>query len=407
MFISARKIFIILNLVGLFFTSTNVIPLSVAPFLLGSFLVLFVFLRESIPKVSAAAFIYYMISVASLALYDPHAFVDPEFYRWDGNFFVSYLPLLILPFYRNGLDMSKVASRFVLFATPINVVATFYQIIFKPGNSITGAFLSANAFGGFLMTVIAISLSFWIHRRNKLWLLMAVVNSALLLLSYSRGSILGILVGFVFFIAIRRGSVWVVWSSLLFAVMIQVVILSYTYPIYVNNGGAVNQYVYGSGEAAGEKEANVLQRAFESWPRGLYMFLHSPLTGAGVGSVNDLPAVFNNDYFLQFNDTDVRIYSSAHAHNTYLHVLGEQGLIGLLSFLYMWVLVYKQLAKSFHYTELRDALIVIFLSLTVAAFTEHRIPTPSNAFSFFLFFAFYYGSGASRRVLSSHVVASH
>ena len=140
-----------------------------------------------------------------------------------------------------------------------------------------------------------------------------------------------------------------------------------------------------------QKLNNIYIRIYENWPRGLYVFLNAPIFGAGVGSVNDYPITFDNNKVVQFNHSENRIYNSAHTHNIYLHILAEQGIIGFILFIsFLWI-IFLFLINSKKASELRNILLLIYLSLIFASFSENRIVSPSNIFPFTLFFFLFYG----------------
>jgi O-antigen ligase len=375
--------------VGLFATITNLIPLSVLSFAWMAFLLPLTLLSAPrLPKVTALASLYLMLSLGSVLIYDPHALITPDFYRYDGNFFVTFLPLLLLPILpKIKLDVVRVVKSFVSFALFISVAPAIYQYV-TTGYS-NGLFVATNAFGGFLMSIIAFIFSWWMSAKRKSFpSLIFLLALAMLILSSSRGSFLGVFLGIVCFMAIKRGHSWIPLVVISLIILIQAIIISLTYPLYINNkDGAYNVAVELSDSG---KEANIYIRAYENWPRGFYLFSNSPLVGTGVGSANDFPLEFYGDKLFQTNTNRERIYDSAHAHNTYLHILGEQGIVGLILFLLMWISVYKSIYKRCDSTFVRDGLLITFWALTFASFTEHRIPSPSNAFPFILIYLLYY-----------------
>ena len=108
---------ILLNIViilGLFFSVTNLIPISVLPFIVFSLLAPFIFVTSlKIPKVSFWTAVFFTISIINILVYSPNSFIDPSFYRWDGNFFVSFLPLLFLPLLpENNSNIKKIITIF-------------------------------------------------------------------------------------------------------------------------------------------------------------------------------------------------------------------------------------------------------------------------------------------------------
>jgi len=377
--------------VGLFSTITNLIPLSVLPFAWLAFLLPLTLLSApNLPKVTTWAFFYLLLSLGSVLIYDPSALITPDFYRYDGNFFITFLPLLalpILPIFKTNVE--KLTKAFILIAIFISLAPSIYQYV--TGGYASGLFVATNAFGGFLMSIIAYVFAWLLTANKKIFpSMLLLIAAAMLVLSSSRGSVLGILTGIACFIAVQRGHRWFPAALIWLIVVTQSIILSITYPLYRDNMEGAYSLAMESGDST--KEANIYIRAYENWPRGLYLFSSSPFLGTGVGSANDMPLVLRGDSLFQMNLNGEKTYSSAHAHNTYLHILGEQGIVGLLLFLMMWTSVYKSIAKRHDQTLVRNGLLITFWALTFASFTEHRIPSPSNAFPFMLIYLLYYMS---------------
>lgn len=375
--------------VGLYSTVTNLIPLSVLPFAWFAMLLpLMLVSATKVPTITAWAMLYYFISISSLLVYDLSALINPSFYRYDGNFLISFMPLLALPMLpRITNDIERALKLFLIYSVAISIFPSIYQ--FYTSQYSTGLFVATNAFGGFLMTLIALALSWMLTSKRKvgtMFLLLACTG--MLALSSSRGSSLGIILGIVAYLAIRSGRKWITIALVSGIVLVQSVILSFTFPLYLDNKD--DAYALSVESAESEKEANIYIRAYENWPRGLYLFTQSPIFGTGVGSANDFPLVFDDHSFFQTNLNPDRLYDSAHAHNTYLHILGEQGIIGLLTFLLMWISVYKYIISRRNSIMIRDALLIMFWSLTFASFTEHRIPSPSNVFPFIIIFILFF-----------------
>ncbi len=388
------KYTLLLTLAGLLFTVTNLLPISAAPsafFLLISGLVFFA--RTPLPEITLWALAYYGISLISLLFYDPAALGIYDFYRYDGNFILSFAPLLVLPLIRTRWDASAILPAFLLAATAINVATEAIKAAASM-NLATGLFVATNAFGGFLMFTNAIAFVWWRQNRTLTALAIFLANLLLMAASYSRGSMLGLAAGLLCYWFIERRQGHFVALMIGGIVAIEIGILCYTYPIYLQTRNVMTVIAQYSDSEKGE---NIAWRAFENWPRGLYAFFHSPLLGAGFGSVNDMPLTFDKDFALfQFN-RGPHIYSSAHAHNTYIHILGEQGVLGLLIFLGLWRAVYRFIRDHHDLPLVRAVLMISFWSLTFASFTEHRIPTPSNTFPFTLTLLLYFAYVAAKK----------
>jgi O-antigen ligase len=120
------------------------------------------------------------------------------------------------------------------------------------------------------------------------------------------------------------------------------------------------------------------------------MFAFSPFIGTGFGSFDDIP--FKGAEIaplMGFNAQAGKVFSDAHAHNSYLHLLAEQGLVGLGLFVAFWISLFRYLRLPSSYPITQRFLLIAFFVLTFASFTEHRIATPSNVLPFSLMLGIY------------------
>lgn len=379
----------VIIIIGLFFTSTNLIPISVLPFIFFLILSPFLFLvGKRISKITFWTFTLFIVSFISLFFYSPQSFFNPSFYRWDGNFFVSYLPLLFLPLLpEKKFNIKKIVFYFLVFGIFSNLTFSLYQ--FFSGSSPTGLFFATNAFGGFMMIVLSFTFSnYFYSNKNSLNFILLALSLLLLIFSYSRGSILAIFAAIICVIFNRKGNYWITRLSFLFIIAVQGIILFYTYPIYESS--PMDAFAFAISDESGEKVSNVFIRIYENWPRGLYMFFQSPIVGTGLGSANDLPHIFTSNEIIQFNQNTIRFYNSAHAHHTFLNVLGELGIIGLILLIMVLKSIYTEITDHRYDMSISIGLEIAFLALIFASFTEHRLFSPSNIFPFILIFLLNY-----------------
>jgi len=124
------------------------------------------------------------------------------------------------------------------------------------------------------------------------------------------------------------------------------------------------------------------------YPVAIDDFFSSPIIGIGFSRYEDTPYKFVGiKHFIMLNVSDKVRHSDSHAHNSFLHILAETGVIGLLLFLFIFKEILKE-AKSFEkwedfgYYFIKYGLIAIFFS----GFTEHRWTTPSEILPYALFF---------------------
>ena len=387
-------------LFSLYFTNTNYVPFSALPFAMAPLIVVLVFgvtsSNFSIEKLQLWGGAYYLYSVIGTIVYDYKSLFDYDFYRYDGNFLISFLLLICIPSLAIRInDFEASYGKFIKFSLLIALPKVGYDFL-REGVS-TGYFVATNAFGGFVMLLVAQCYSTLLEKsqRNLLnWgsLLLALIYLAA---STSRGSILGVVLGIITLKLIESGRSRLVALTLVAILIAQAVILFYTYPVYLDYGDLAIEYAASLSD--GTKESNVMIRTYENWPRGLFAFLHSPIFGIGVGALNDFPLVLKEDSLLQLNAGGNIIYDSSHAHHTYLHILGEQGIVGLFLFLMMWVHFYRFIKELEISDPIKRTLLITFWALTFASFTEHRIPSPSNCFAFFTLVALAHGARSKAR----------
>src|SRR5215217_5986389 len=103
-----KKILIIVTIIGLIGTVTNLIYISPIPSLFAAiFFPIILIHRNNFPVLVFWLFLFFMYVLISTALYYPASFSNFRFYRYDGNFIISYLPLLVLPFFSYNLNLNK------------------------------------------------------------------------------------------------------------------------------------------------------------------------------------------------------------------------------------------------------------------------------------------------------------
>ncbi len=394
---------------GLFGTVTNLVFVSPLPSLLCLALLPGYWLwRDTVrvPRFAFRLYGYFLYSLLGILVYYPASLVQFAFYRYDGNFVISYAPLLLVPFFKYRFDLLRLFRRFLRFATAVNgavfmvtLLATRFAVLTdwsNPAAYFHGLFKSTNAAGGFLSLMLSLNVVVLLYERRREWFVTLGLNVLFLLATTSRGSMLGLAAGFAFFYLDQHRQWKWIWAGIGAICLFQAFVLLNTYPIfdqYLRNAepsaGGAGDYVGPLFGQVNTKSANLLIRAIDTWPRGLDCFLHSPLVGTGFGSVNDVPLRYAGlPPFVSLNAQPVKVFDDSHAHHSYLHLLGEQGLIGLGIFLSFWVGVYRYVKRQ-PTGIVRSFLLVSFFNLTIMSFTEHRITSPSNALPFVITLCLY------------------
>ncbi|WP_146897886.1 O-antigen ligase family protein [Adhaeribacter aerolatus] len=396
-----RQLIIAASILGLFGTMTNILFISPLPSLVAALLFPFILInRRYLPKTVFWLLLFFLFAGISTLLYHPASFTQFGFYRYDGNFFISYLPLLVLPFLSLKFNINKLFRYFLYLSTGVNLIVYSINVLQRK-DAFSGLFLSTNGAGGYYSIVTSLAFIYFLEKKSYKNLIILFLNIVFLYATYSRGSILGLVVGLscLFLIYFRKS--YLIACLLVALSAIQIYILIDTYPVYkkhIMNSRDANIYrnyeifVQQHYGFVSTKYNNVLVRMYETWPRAVDCFFHSPLVGTGFGSLNDVPFVFNDPIpgVFSTNKQKEKVYNDSHAHHSFLHFLGEQGIIGLVLFILFWYSVYKFLLRNGQEPTVRDFLLVSFFNLTVMSFTEHRITAPSNALPFVLALSLYY-----------------
>ena len=377
-----------ITLLALFLTVTNLVPLS-AVGLLPIFLCGWRFFGRNYPRFITPLVAFAALAVVSTLLYDPIALVTFEFYRRDGNFFISYAPILAGCLYIHRWDLNKVLRTFYTFAIVLNIPLYLYYIaqsgllgIFtNPDLSFGSYFIARNAAGGFLAMLFCLGLACYLQQRSRLLLGMLAFNLLMLFSTYSRGSLLGAMAVLPYLFFGRKR--WCLATLI-------VVVLAGSFAMAIHNTDPTVNYMGYTFTIANSdaKVANLNIRYEWLWPRALAYFEQSPIIGLGFGSFDDQIHTVTSYFGLIGIPSGITVeHSDSHAHNSYLNFLAETGIVGLtLMLAFYWRLI--QWAKdgaavsaiaergvnftAFRFVELSA------ICLLVMAATEHRLVSPSN-----------------------------
>lgn len=384
----SRKFFLMFLLISLWATVTNAVPISVVFVVLSPLFVILTPKNRSLPASAFALLLLYAYFLLNTIIYAPESLMAPEFYRRDGNFFVTFLPIVICGLVAVKIDTELVLRRFVLWAGLINAACVLIYfitggtIVYQEDGVYHFLFEAHNAAGGYLSMITAFSLGFLLQSKGlakKLWSLVVLSNLVGLYLTASRGSIGGLLFAFCLVVILKERFIK---STILVLTVAMVVVMFYAYPFWISAGKPLELGGGGNIDGIGSKDANVLQRVLYLWPRALDLFFESPVFGTGFGSYNDIPYHISGvPHVFAFNSPTELSFNSAHAHNTYLHILGETGAVGLVLTLYM-LLKMKQYIDDMEPESVRLGMKLAFWVAVSSSLTEHRLFTPAQMLPF-------------------------
>jgi hypothetical protein len=377
-----------ISLLALFLTVTNLVPISA----IGFIPLLFCswrFVGRSYPAFIAPLTAFTALAIVSTLLYNPQSFLDFDFYRRDGNFFISYAPIFAGCLYAHRWDLNKVLRAFFTFAVLINLPMYAYyiagngllSIFIHPNDSFGSYFIARNAAGGFFAMLFSLGVACYLQKRSKWTLALLACNALMLFSTYSRGSLLGALAVLPYLYLGRKR--WVLASLIAMMLIASVAIALYHTDPTVDYMG----YTF-SIHNQDAKVANLNIRSEWLWPRALAYFEQSPIVGLGFGSFDDhIGSIVSYFHLFGVPSNIVTEHSDSHAHNSYLNILAELGVVGLtLMLAFFWKLIdwskqgaaFSALADGGRNFAAYRFVEISSVCLLVMSATEHRLVTPSN-----------------------------
>ena len=164
----------------------------------------------------------------------------------------------------------------------------------------------------------------WDQKKDRIfWLVVALAGFSAVFFSFSRIALVGVLVVGVF-LAFLRKPLWGLISSAGF--------MALSLGLWWMSPALRDRFI--------QSQSGVHERT-RLWEGAWAMFLDRPFTGFGFGrSGSYTPA-----YLEKLNGAS-NLFTS-HAHNNILDTLASTGLIGLLAFLFWWIVLFVSAGKSF------------------------------------------------------------
>lgn len=361
--------------------------------------VLFLFYKGSVASVHLSVigvllviYIYFILSyfISNQSLSN---FISYSFLRYDGNFFFCYIPFFALAIpYFNYEKAIRLYFNFIFFTFSLLSIAGIVEILTKnyyriflyneyEGPMLVGLNHAHNATGSVYALASIFALVFTLRSRKMkkiYYIVILLLCLAGLIMTQSRGSYVGFVVGALFVI-------WLHFRSILKFIIITLVMSAVSLPLifFTNLHERFMQVLDIANWTVGTR--------IDLWKKALYLFRQSPVFGVGFGRFNDINYNVNN-YGYTFTRLDEFVgvprvfytyhasnfdFNSAHAHNSYLQFLAETGIIGLCLIIFFWVLCYRIMLKAYNYTN-NEFSKMVYLSglgsivvLFVMSFTEN------------------------------------
>jgi O-antigen ligase len=263
---------------------------------------------------------------------------------------------------------AKLLVASLLLAGISQALLGFYQFFFRVGPEgfllfdrfirAYGTFEQPNPYGGYLILGLPLAYTFFVGdwRRERgvpspvgvgglggglaMWMLggvALVTMGAALVMTWSRGAWLGFAAAFVVVNVLRSKRAAVIFTGLAIGVVFVLLLGSFQAipPVVAERLTGVLPYlgVFDARTVEVTNENFAVVERMAHWQAGWGMFSDYPLLGVGIGAY---AAAYPRYALPRWPDP------LGHAHNYYLNVAAETGLIGLAAYLVLWLAVFWQ-----------------------------------------------------------------
>ena len=344
---------------------------------------------KSVLSILIIIYIYFIISYfysGQLA----SSFTDYKFLRYDGNFFFCYLSffMLAIPFfnYKKTLNLFfnflfitfSLFSLYGIFELLFGKTSIMIQTDLGAGTMFTALNYAHNATGSVYAVVSLFALIFLLQTSKKklkiLYSIVLVICLAGLFITKSRGSYIGFAVALV-------PVIWMNYRSVKkFLITILILVFASLPLIFLT--GTYQRILQIFKFSLDNKTAYTTVVRVELWKKAWYLFSKSPIFGIGFGRFNDIESV---NYFrlkgypgiLSLYTDSNFVFSSSHAHNSYLQFLAETGIVGLGLLILFWVLCFRIIYKAYnfstniYYKRIYLSSLASIIALFALSFTEN------------------------------------
>jgi len=216
---------------------------------------------------------------------------------------------------------------FTSFSTAVDSIIQYYITykdiflghVIKPGQRPTAGFKTPNGLGGYLSIVIPMAVASAVLLKSIAKRLIVVVLCAVvlwsLIISSSRGAMIGVTVGIIFFFSayqtiIKKENLNKLWAGVFMAIFFL---------------GLFSVMQYGNIVLFLEERMDTAYWRLGIWKDSLTMIAERPIFGHGINTYMTI--------FQEYHTGGGARHDPTYAHNCYLQLAAETGLIGIMCFL--------------------------------------------------------------------------
>lgn len=320
-------------------------------------------LMDRIGVTVLVTYLYCLMSGLILGGIEAGALISRIFYETDGRIFLSYLPLLLFSVIRIERNDVQITLR-VLIGIAVAILALLFLWRLTDLSFLSGGragnffgFLTSHTGAGMFFGMIAIFLTVYgLCARRYAWFILGLSIILAVAGAASRQTLLAA------FIVLSAYLVRYARPRILVLSVVCVVLLGwtmyFTFPHMYQRSKTifspqlyqdmVNTYRVADWSPGSEKElegheVNILSRMLH-WSYAIDRFSDSPVLGMGFARFNDhrprMYGVRGLGYFAVSAGDNV--YSKANAHNSYLNILSEIGVVGMGLVLAIWIALFRR-----------------------------------------------------------------
>ncbi|HDK26510.1 MAG TPA: tetratricopeptide repeat protein, partial [Candidatus Atribacteria bacterium] len=215
--------------------------------------------------------------------------------------------------------------------------------------AVFGLFGNVNYFAEYLIAILPLAVSLFLvtpfksNKFRKLLLFIGILAmGGTLLLTFTRGSYLGLGVSLIFMFSLFltcKGESFIKENKRIFIFILLIIILAgllFTIPNPLSKEGTYISKIKARVSIASIQKEFTSGRRMAIWKFTSMMIKDRPLLGSGIGTFKYNSLRYQAEFFSQGDNRSLYPYGIAHeAHNEYLHFWAELGIIGLGIFLWM------------------------------------------------------------------------
>lgn len=256
------------------------------------------------------------------------------------------------------LDIRRMLQSYVA-GSAFSSCYAIYQFFQTKHLYVTGFYIHHSIFSSFLEIAMPIIAALFLEERSVrkrcLYLLAAVLCTAAMILSQARGPWVGAAAALLVVSYVMRDRLFASRKTVLCGLIIIFLVVGSMLPLYMQRAKSLTDPWYPSN----------YYRLY-IWESAINMIKDYPLTGVGFDQFRE---ICNPKYVSPF--TPERYHP--HAHNSFLMMGAETGLIGLLAFLYLLLRIYKwliQICRS-NPTGYNVAILAMLVAITINSMVDN------------------------------------